>query len=196
MPQTIDLSGRVAVAQLITDLCDARINGREIVKAIERVGYKGDRNLDLVVEWIVDTFDPDLAAPGFDIDTPPYWVRRQFALFRRYLLARAEYQWPKGAFPFDVWPAVRLLTAGIVCFGVIFSLSLAVAFAAMIPFAIGLTLLAAWLLRREKRQSQLDWERQRLRAKQFGNPDAWPFVTLKDFRAARPSRLLRTAYRS
>jgi hypothetical protein len=66
----------------------------------------------------------------------------------------------------------------------------------MSPLAIGLTLLAVWLLRREKHETQLDSERQRRRAKQFGNPDAWPFINLKDFRAAGPSRTLWTACRS
>jgi hypothetical protein len=192
MPQAIDLSGRLTAAQLMTDLCDARINGRDFVKAVEGVGYKGDGNLDMVVESIVDTFDPDLDTPGFDIDNPPYSIRRQFALFRRFLLARSEYQWPKHAFGFDAWPTVRLLATGIVCAAVFFSLPLAVAFPATIPLAISLMLLAAWLLRREKRETQLDWERQRQRAREFGNPDAWPFINFKDFRSAGSARRLWT----
>src|SRR3990172_9847282 len=109
MPQTIDLSGRMTVAQLMTDLCDGRIDGREFVTAVETVGYQGDRNLDVVVDWIVDAFDPDLGTPNFDVHKPPYSIRRQFALCRRFLLARADYQWPKHAFRSDGWPYFRLI---------------------------------------------------------------------------------------
>lgn len=57
------------------------------------------------------------------------------------------------------------------------------------PFAIAFTLLAVWLLRRERFASQQDSECVYGRANQFGDPKWWPFLNGGSFRSAGPSRI-------
>jgi hypothetical protein len=186
----INRDGRLAVARLMTDLCNKKISGREFVKGMEDSYCWGDPALEAAVDWTLDKFLPELERLKFDRDHPPYHVRRQFALFRRFLLGNASYNWTDDAFRIDCWPTLRLLAAGIACSGVLLGIGTAVAFPILIPLTLSLLLLSAWLLGREKMASQADQDRAYARARQFGDPEAWPFLTFADFRQVGPARRL------
>jgi hypothetical protein len=180
---------RQLIARLMTDLCDRKITGRQFVRGVEDINTRGDESLAIVQEWVISTFNPDFERPAFNRDDPPYYIRRKLALMRRFVLSDVKYEWPKDAFNGDTWPTLRLITAGIVCATTIFSIPLAVAFPVMIPVTLALIILTSWLLIRESDASRADTARQHLRASQFGNPDAWPFLAKKDLCRARiPSR--------
>ncbi len=190
MSHAINEAGRQAVARLMTELCDAKISSTEFVNAVCDLRPQGDRCLDMVLEWITDTFEPDLGSPGFDLNRPPLAIHRQLALFRRFLLSGADYRWPKKAFRIDAWPTLRLWTAGIACAGILLLLPLAVAFPSTAPLWVLSVLLAMWILLREKAASKADVERINNRARHHGDPNAWPFLSFSEFRQAGPSRRL------
>jgi hypothetical protein len=186
----IHRDGRQTVARLMTDLCDAKISGREFLNGMENIEHWGDPALEMAVDWTFDTFLPDFQRLKFDSDHPPYRIRRQFALFRRFLLGYASYQWPPEAFRFDSWPTLRLLAAGVACAGVLLGIGSAIAFPVLVPLTLFFFVLSTWLLGREKAASQTDQDRLYARARQFGDPEAWPFLTFSEFRKVGPARRL------
>jgi hypothetical protein len=180
------IPARSEVAQLLTAYSCQKLPWKQMVK---QLGSVDDFTLEDVVIWLLEWFDPDFSKPDFDRDNPPFRIRRQLALFRRFLLSAEPYRWPAHAWGTNSG-CLRLVVTGVACSVSIFAVPLA-AFdsraAAVAAFSIAF---AAWMLIRERRASEQDWLRAQAHARQFGDPEVWPFLTANDFRRAGPSRML------
>lgn len=180
---------RSKLCALMTGLCDQRISGKEFFNTLVDIEPDDDSTLELVIVWLLDAWDPEWPWENrFDHDDPPYRIRRQMALFRRLLLSELPYQWPEDAYLIDGYPMIRLWSAGLSISAAMLTIPVALNHFEVAPFAIAFTLLAVWLLRRERYANQRDWDRTYSRATEFGEPEWWPFLNGESFHAAGPSR--------
>lgn len=185
----MQLIPRHQVAKLLTDYSCRKLSGDEFVNEILEVPYSKDKNVDLVMEWIYEKFEPAFGKPRFDINNPPYEIRRQLALFRRFLLSNEPYRWPRNAGGSN-FGFLRLLITGIACSVVLLTLPMAAFDFRAAIVAILSAALAAWMYLREGRACERDRRRAQQHARQFGDPEMWPFLTVNHFRRAGPSRRL------
>ena len=186
----VNRSERRKLCAIMTELCDGRMSGHDFCDKLTDIEPGNDSALEMVVLWLFDEWEPEWpSSRQFDLDDPPYRVRRQLALFRRFLLSEEPYKWPDDAYTVDGFPMLRLLAAGLSCSAAMVTVTLALHNISVIPYALASTSLAAWLTVRERSANQRDAKRVYARASRFGNPEWWPFLSGEAYQAARLSRL-------
>ncbi|MEX2171862.1 MAG: hypothetical protein WD851_21255 [Pirellulales bacterium] len=57
-------SARQHVAKLLSDYSCKKLSGDQFVNEVVNVSYNKDENLDLVVDWVFETFEPEFGKPS------------------------------------------------------------------------------------------------------------------------------------
>lgn len=185
----VNRSGRLKLCRVMTEICDKRISGDDFFDALVAIEPGSDSILESTVAWLLDAWDPEWPFPNrFDTDDPPYRIRRQMALFRRFLASESPYKWLEDAFYIDAYPTLRLWSTGLSISAAMLTFGYSGHDPRAVPFAAAFVMLAGWLLYRERHASQRDAERMKARASEHGNPHWWPFLNGQEFHAAGPSR--------
>jgi hypothetical protein len=182
-------SERRKLCVIMTELCDERISGNDFCDELTDIEPGDDSALEMVVGWLFDEWEPEWpTSRQFDLDNPPFRVRRQLALFRRFLLSEEQYKWPDDAYTVDGFPTLRLLAAGLSCSAAMVTITISLHHLGIVPFALAFSWLAGWLIVRERSANQRDADRVHARASRYGDPEWWPFLNGEAYRSAGSSR--------
>jgi hypothetical protein len=185
----VNRSERLKLCAILTELYDNRLSGDDFCDKLTDIEPGDDAALEMVVLWLFDEWEPEWpTSKSFDIDHPPFRVRRQLALFRRFLLSEEPYKWPDDAYSVDGFPMLRLLAAGLSVSAAMLTVIPALHDIRIAPFALAFVSLAGWLISRERSANQRDANRVYARAARYGDPEWWPFLSGEAYTAAGPSR--------